>query len=397
MGERQGNVLLLVSSLGFGGAEKHIVTLANRLDTVGFRVALCYLKPIEGLLSQLEVAHLTALSCLQVRRRLDWTAIRTLTELIDRSDIDVVVCANTYPALYAWLAGRRARRPPKLVEIFHTTTCHGIKEKLQMLLYRRIFRRFDALVYVSSNQRAYWAARGLGARRDLVIHNGIDTDLFRDRDSREEKLAQRARFGFGPQDFVVGICAALRPEKAHGDLLHAIGQLRGRGATQARALLIGDGPERRRIEALIRSLGLTGSAVITGFQQDVRPFVACCDVMVLTSHAVETLSIAALEAMALGKPLVLSRIGGAEELVTDGVNGLLFEAGDVGLLTQHLASLTQPEIRGRMTREALRRATEWFSEARMIAAYEALLSELPHHPVSAKHTPTLVSYRETRN
>ena len=180
MGERQGNVLLLVSSLGFGGAEKHIVTLANRLDTVGFRVALCYLKPIEGLLSQLEVAHLTALSCLQVRRRLDWTAIRTLTELIDRSDIDVVVCANTYPALYAWLAGRRVRRPPKLVEIFHTTTCHGIKEKLQMLLYRRIFRRFDALVYVSSNQRAYWAARGLGARRDLVIHNGIDTDLFRD-------------------------------------------------------------------------------------------------------------------------------------------------------------------------------------------------------------------------
>lgn len=381
MGERPLNVLLLVSSLGFGGAEKHIISLANRLDTARFRVVLCYLKPVEALLSQLEVARLTALLCLQVRRRLDWTAVRALRDLIDHSDIDVVVCANGYPALYAWLAGRRARRLPKLVEIFHTTTFdtttyRGLIERLQMLLYGRIFRRFDALVYVSSNQRAYWSARGLRAKRDLIVYNGIDTDLFRDRYSRQEKLALRARFGFGPQDFVVGICAALRPEKAHGDLLRAIARLRRRGPTEVRALLIGDGPERQRIEALITSLGLTGSAVVTGFQQDVRPFVACCDVMALTSHAIETLSIAALEAMALGKPVVLSRIGGAEEQVTDGVNGLLFEAGDVDLLTQHLASLVQPETRERMAQESVRRVAEWFSEVRMIAAYAGLLGEL---------------------
>lgn len=375
MGERAVNVLLMVSSLCFGGAEKHIVTLANRLDKARFRVALCYLKPVEALLPQLEVASLTALRCLHVHRKLDWNAVGALADLIDRSDIDVVVCANQYPALYAWLAARRCRRPPKLVEILHSTISRGWWQRLQMLLYRRIFRRLDALVYVSSSQRAYWAARGLRAKRDLVIHNGIDANLFRDRYSHAEKQTLRGRFGFGPRDFVVGICAALRPEKAHGDLLQAIARLRRQGVTEARALLIGDGPERPRIEALIGNLGLRGSAVVSGFQHDVRPFIACCEVMALTSHD-ETLSIAALEAMALGKPLVLTRVGGAEEQITDGVNGLLFEAGDVDQLTRHLASLAQAETRARMAPEALRRVTERFGEARMIASYAELLSEL---------------------
>ena len=70
-------------------------------------------------------------------------------------------------------------------------------------------------------------------------------------------------------------------------------------------LIIGEGPQRREIERQIAELELTGHAVIAGHRNDVRPYIACCDVMTLTSHNVETFSIAALESMALGKPLVL--------------------------------------------------------------------------------------------
>jgi len=108
----------------------------------------------------------------------------------------------------------------------------------------------------------------------------------------------------------------------------------------------------------------------------VRPLIACCDVMVLPSHAVETFSLAALEAMALGKPVVLSRIGGAEEQVIDGLNGRLFEAGDVDRLTEQLASLEDPSVRERMSREAVRRVVELFDESRMVAAYTQLLSAI---------------------
>ena len=376
------HVLFIVSSLCFGGAEKHLVTLCNRLDTARFRITLCYLKPVEALKAQLDVARLESLVCVDVTRKLDWAAVRAVTRLIDGNDIDVVVCVNEYPALYAWLAARRARRAPKLVEVFHTTTFGRVKHQLQMLLYRRILRRFDALVYVSARQQAYWHGRGLRAARDLVIHNGVDTVFFRDRYGVEDKQALRARFGFGPADFVVGICAALRPEKAHGDLVRALDRLRRGGQIRAKGLLIGDGPERGRVEQLIARLGLGADVAVSGFQSDVRPLVACCDVMALPSHAVETFSIAALEAMALGKPLVLSRIGGAEEQVTDGVNGLLFEPGDIDALARHLARLADAPTRERMARAAEQRVRNGFEESRMIGEYAALLSAVRAGSVS---------------
>ena len=98
----------------------------------------------------------------------------------------------------------------------------------------------------------------------------------------------------------------------------------------AKVLIIGDGPRRGEIERQIAELQLTGHAVIAGHRNDVRPYIACCDVMTLTSHVVETFSIAALESMALGKPMVLTRIGGAEEQVRHGTNGFLYERGRRG-------------------------------------------------------------------
>lgn len=86
-------------------------------------------------------------------------------------------------------------------------------------------------------------------------------------------------------DFVVGICAALRPEKQHRDLLAAISRLKQEG-TRAKCLIIGNGPHRGGIEREIRDLGLEFDVAITGWQQDVRPFIAACTCLALTSHLV---------------------------------------------------------------------------------------------------------------
>jgi len=378
MTQRRVRVLFIVNSLCFGGAEKHAVTLANRLDRARFEPSFSYLKPEESLLPQLDAQRLKSLVSFKVSRKLDRSVVSALVRQIDADQIDVIVCVNEYPTLYAMLAARRARRAPKLIEVFHTTTFRRLKETVQMVLYRQLIRRFDALVYVSHNQRAYWNARKLRARQVEVIQNGIDTDYFRDRYDPQQKAELRSRFGFTPADYVVGICAALRPEKAHGDLLQALSRLRKRTGDGAavKGLIIGDGVERARIESLIAGLGLGAAIAMAGFHQDVRPLIACCDVMVLPSHAVETFSLAALEAMALGKPVVLSRIGGAEEQVIDGLNGRLFEAGDVDRLTEQLASLEDPSVRERMSREAVRRVVELFDESRMVAAYTQLLSAI---------------------
>jgi glycosyltransferase involved in cell wall biosynthesis len=368
-------LLFIVNSLELGGAEKQVVTLLNHLDTERFRLHLAYLKPGQRLLPQLDTTKLDALVCCDVTRGVERRAIRQLGSLIHTRQIDAIVCTNTYSMLYGYLARLAVREQPKLATVFHTTLLRTYKEKAQMLLYQQLFKRSDLLMYVCENQRDYWRDRGLRAAADGVVHNGIDVAHFTDQQTRAEMLALRAELGFAPQDYVIGLCSSLRPEKAHGDLLESLGQLRLQGVA-AKALFIGDGPERATIENAARDLGLREHMVITGLQDDVRPFIGCCDVMTLVSHAIETFSLAALESMALAKPLVMSDIGGASEQVLHGQTGLLFEPGDIAALTGHLRTLESESVRARMGAAAQRRVRQLFTVETMTDGFTDQIERL---------------------
>jgi glycosyltransferase involved in cell wall biosynthesis len=369
-------VLVMVSSLAAGGAEKHAIALANRLDPTRLRASLCHLKAVGGLTSDLDAARLETVLCLNVTRKCDWRAVGELARQIDARQIDIVICTNVYPLLYALVAARLAKRPIRIVEVYHTTGYRApIESRMWTMLNAFVFRQAALVVWVSNKQREYWRARAVRGTRDVVIHNGIDTAWFTDRYSAAQKDAVRASFGFAPTDYVIGICAALRPEKQHGDLLQAMRRLRQAGVP-AKLLIIGEGQQRLSIERGIAELHLQGSVAIAGYQSDVRPFVASCDVMVLTSHVVETFSLAALEAMSLGKPMVMTRIGGAEEQVVHGANGLLFEPGDIATLAQHLQLLADPAKRAAMGEIAAQTVRERFTVQRMVARFTDELERL---------------------
>lgn len=372
---RPPGVLFLVNSLGTGGAEKHLVSLLNRLDTRRFRLHLAYLKRKEQLLPELARDRLAELICLEVAHRIDGRAIRRLRRLIADRGIEAIVCVNDYPMLYGHLArlGRR-RRAPGLATVFHSTSLRTLGERAQMLFYRPLFNRCDRLIYVCESQRHHWRQNGLEAATDQVIYNGIDTDWYSDGRAPAEQLAFRRSLGFGDEDLVIGLCGAFRPEKAHGDLLAAAALLRAR-AVPAKVLLIGDGPERPSIERCARQLGVREHVVLTGVQQDVRPFVRACDVMTLVSHA-ETFSLAALESMSLGKPLVMSDLGGAREQVIPGENGFLFEPGDTEALAAHLHALTSRPLRERFGDAGAARVRARFTLGAMTAQYSDCLEGL---------------------
>lgn len=367
-------LLFIVSSLVFGGAEKHAVTLANTLDRCRYRLSLAYLKDDATLLPQIDRSNLDGgVFCCQVSRKVDSAAVQTLADHVCDERIQVIVCVNTYPLLYATLAARRARTSVKLIELFHTTELGSVNDQLQMLFYRPFIRLSDQLVYVCKNQRRYWRRRLLRARQDCVIHNGVDTSHFDLRQTEREKQQVRQRFGFGKADYLIGLCAAMRPEKAHGDLLQALVRLRN-GGLQAKCLLIGDGPERTRIEAQISALDLREHVRITGFQSDVRQAIGACDVMTIVSHHVETFSIATLEAMAMRKPMVMSRIGGADEQIEHGKNGYLFAKGDIAALTGALTLLRHCPLAEAMGQRARDTVERRFSLAVMVDAYDRLFS-----------------------
>jgi glycosyltransferase involved in cell wall biosynthesis len=363
-------VLFLVNSLRTGGAEKQLISLLNHLDSRRFRLHLRYLKRNEELLPQLDRARLAGLDCLEVAHRIDLGAVRRLRRLIAAEAIEAIVCTNAYSMLYGYLARYGlGGGGPRLATVFHSTRLQTFGERAQMLLYRRLFNRCDRLVYVCESQRRHWRDRGLDRAPDEVIYNGIDTDWYTDRRSLKEQHAFRGALGFGVEDFVIGLCGGFRPEKAHGDLLAAVAMLRSR-AIPAKALLIGDGPERAAIARCAERLGIRSHVLMTGVQPDVRPFVRVCDVMTLVSHS-ETFSLAALESMSLGRPLVMSDLGGAGEQLIHGEHGFLFPPGDVAALAVHLAALTSPALRARLGEAAARRVRERFAIEAMTARFTA--------------------------
>jgi glycosyltransferase involved in cell wall biosynthesis len=141
-------------------------------------------------------------------------------------------------------------------------------------------------------------------------------------------------------------------------------------------VVIGEGETRPAIEARARALGVAGHLVITGFRPDVRPLVGACDAMVLCSTAVETFSLAALEAMALGRAVVHAELGGAAEMIRDGYNGFLFPVGETNALVERLAALADPRLAVEMGVRAREAVEARFCEREMVDRYERTLREL---------------------
>ena len=367
-------VCFVANRLVVGGAERHAVTVANGLDPSHFLstfVTLGSRGPLEALLDRNRLGDPFSLD---VGRKLDLSSIRRLREHLDRHDIEVIVAANPYPTLYAFLARFGARRAPALITTFHSSALPDLKEKIQFPVYRGVFMACETLVYVSENQRMFWRSRMVRAKRDLTIHNGIDTAFFSATACPLGREATRREFGIGEADFLIGACAALRPEKRLADLIKALAVLRARGVP-ARVLLIGDGPERVALEEAARRLGVADQVGITGYQVDVRRYVLACDAMALTSQT-ETFSLSALESMALGRPMVMTNVGGASEQVVDGESGFLYGSGDVDALVAALSRLADRPTAARMGEAAARRVREHFRLEEMIARYSSLITSL---------------------
>jgi len=377
--------LFVTGSLVHGGAERHSITLMNRLAEYGHECHAVYVKNDPSQLGRIRLRSRGTVLCLEAARYLDLSALGRFAAHLADLRPTVMVAANAYALMYATLARRLAGLRAPLLVTWHTTRLLGVKESLQMLLYRLFFRAADCTVFVSERQRRYWRKRLLGSRREEVIHNGVDTEQFSIGWNLEARARTRAALGIAPGEFVIGLSAVLRPEKNPLQLVDAVALLRARGVP-ARALFIGDGELRGPVEARALELGIPGEVAITGLREDVRPWLAACDTVVLCSRT-EAFSLAAIEGMALGKPVVHADVGGAAEMIAPGWNGYLFPVGDTEALAGRLALLADREIAARMGQRARQIVERFFSERRMVERYESTLSEIGggHNNIGESH------------
>jgi len=368
--------LFLLSSLCIGGSERKTVRVVNALHRRGRDVRLAWLNGPEPL--RPEIDSDIPCACLDRHGKFSWSALRRLEQYVRDSGARRIVCMNLYPMLYAKaLRLVMKNAAPSCVVTVNTTEFVSQKEARQMLLYAPLMRRVDEVVFGCDYQLGLWVERyRLDRKKCRYIYNGVDSDNFTVQAIAPSETECRSSFGFGQDDFVVGTVGMFREEKKQVDLIEVVARLRAQGL-RACALLVGSGKKEATLKQHAANAGVADYIHFPGEMRDVRPALAAMDVYVSTSVAVETFSNAALEAMAMARPVVLSDVGGAREMIWDGVNGYIFPASGVVRLTEILGRLAaQPSEARRMGKEARRIAVERFSFSRMVSEYEALCDAL---------------------
>jgi glycosyltransferase involved in cell wall biosynthesis len=243
------------------------------------------------------------------------------------------------------------------------------------MLERILAHVTDALIAVSPEVRDELVALGVApASKFTVIRLGIELES-RVPERAEARAETRRVMGVRDDRFLVGWTGRMTGVKRTDIVLRAFALLRSRGVP-ATLCMVGDGPDRRRIEELASELGIVRDCLFTGYQEDVGPFFAAFDVFVLPS-ANEGTPVTAIEALASGCPVVATRVGGVPDVVQDGEDGILIDPGSPEQLADALVRLAgDPELRARMGAAGRTRTLPRYAVSRLIGDVDALYREL---------------------
>ena len=285
--------------------------------------------------------------------------------------------AGAVGRLAALLAGDA--RPPIIVHTFHGHVLRGYFDPLRTagfrLLERRLARMSTALVAVSPQVRDDLVALGVAPRgKFAVVRLGVELD---DRvDAGANGRAETRRLlGISPERFAVGWIGRMTGVKRTEDVLLAFRRLRESGV-DACLCLVGDGPDRDHVERRAHDLGVMRDTFFLGYQESVAPYFSAFDAFVLPSVN-EGTPVTAIEALAGGRPVVATRVGGVPDVVRDGVDGFLVEAGAIDDLADRLARLAaDPELRERMGAAGRERVLSRYAVDRLVDDVDRLYRSL---------------------
>ncbi|MEE8466961.1 MAG: glycosyltransferase [Planctomycetota bacterium] len=298
-----------------------------------------------------------------MRSDLDLFAVPRLRRAIQTAQADLVHLhtgrANWLGGMAARLAGRPAistRRMDRRVKRNWRTRW----------IYGSLVRR-TAAISPAVERRLHDA--GVPPDRTRLIWSSIDPAALAPAKSRE---SVRTELNVAPDEVLLLAAGALVPRKGLDVLLEALPRL----SANVRLCIAGEGPEREVLEALAAASAVEGRVRLLGRREDLPDLLAACDLFVMPSRA-EGLGIAALEAMAAGRAVVASRVGGLGELVLDGVTGRLVPPDDVDALSAALAALCADRgLRARYGEAGAGRIADGFRADQMVQAYEQLYREV---------------------
>ena len=354
------NVCHLASGDLWAGAEVQLMMLVSALrDMPEFEVSVVLLN--EGELAS-ELRHRgIPTTVIPESKRTAISIVRRLVGHFARHGIEILHTHNFKDNILGILStlGRRGCR--------RVRTVHGRGEPFTGLaaarkrLYRgvdHLFKRWlvDRILAVSLDLRS-GLARSCGARRVLCVHNGLDLDRVR---VTRPAAELRRDLNLGAQDIIIGTMGRLVPVKGLETFLRAARLIRNR-KEHVKFLIVGDGPLKETLQTLARHLGLESEVLFLGHRNDGYDVLAMMDVLVLSSLS-EGIPMVLLEALALARPVVATRVGGIPEVIEDGISGRLVEPSrEQELADACVALMGDQRVAGCLALAGQRRVREQFS------------------------------------
>jgi len=269
----------------------------------------------------------------------DRSVIRNLSQMAERLRPDIIQTHAVKSHFLARCASLPSQAP--WVAFHHGYTWPTLRARLYNQLDRWSLRTARKVLTVSVPFREELIARGVSPDRIEIIHNAIPPDWGRRFREPAQSQALRTKLGIGADRNVILIVGRLSREKDHLTLLEAVAGLPP--ALHPHLIIVGEGPERPRIEERIRNLNLTDSVTLTGQQESAEPYYGIAQVAVLSSLS-EGSPNALLEAMAAGVPVVATRVGGIPEIVSHGESALLIKPGDTAAMQGSLTKLLEDPV-----------------------------------------------------
>jgi sugar transferase (PEP-CTERM/EpsH1 system associated) len=331
-------VLHILHAFSHGGLENGIVNLING-SPQDIRHELCLLTAAGEFIHRLK----KPVTCYELHKQ-PGNSLGTILQLrrIIRSSGAHIVHTRNWGAFDGVIA---ASCCPGVV-IIHGEHGRDIGDPAGLNLRRNLIRklfspRIRKFTAVSEDLSQWLAAKvKIPSGRILLIRNGVDTQRFRP----QRDLGLRDEFGIPHDAIVIGTIGRLDPIKNHVGLIQAFADL-ARRFTNLRLVIVGEGPERKRLESIIRDYPKTPAPVLAGYRADVDRFYGLFDVFVLNSFA-EGMSNTLLEALASGLPVVCTPAGANSELVVDGGHGRIVPVDDKeGLEAALTAYIQSDELR----------------------------------------------------
>lgn len=352
----------MLSTLAVGGRERQLALLLPELRALGFDPYVATLRH--------RGPHFEALQRQGLETR--FIGMRSRTDLLGlarayslwRVRPDIVFTSSVDAQVIGELVATRVGSP-------HVTGEHagvGLPRALhRRLLVRTVAPRIDRVVAVSETQLDELRRLGFRPERTTVIPNGIPAPL-----PERSREAVRAELGVAEEDVVALLVAGLRPEKRAEAFVEAVGRAQAQ-EPRLQGVIAGGGPQLSWVRSIVAKA--PGGVRVLGERSDIADLITASDIVCLTS-AFEGLPMTILEAMALSRPVVATRVGGIPDAVSDGRTGRLVPLGDSAALAEALVDLARdPVLRNAMGKAGNAVYRERYTLESMVERYAAVFRE----------------------